>query len=473
MQRQNLGLWLSLAWATGCSSLLGDPFEDWKPRVDSGTPPDDGAVDSGAREGAGIPRPPLKIVDAPDADPSAPDSGHSAPAARSGKAKNQPAAISSQVEPAQATPSDAGPAPSADDDPDDAGAYLALDDCTPDFLVSNGIIYPRRSAGPRVFEARTARHKIDTDRGSPDCDPADPDNCVVAASSIYIARGADVGVSGERPLVLLAAGDITLDGILNVAGGDGNQSERDHGGPGDHSRGMSKSVSGGGGNATQGGGNCDGVGAGPSIPSSAGLIGGGHGSKQPDDVSMYCIAGGGGGGAVQIVSLCGAIRISWFLNARGGGGRGGAQNLMACPDGNGGGAGGTVWLQGHALSFGDTLEFVQLSGGGGGGGSCRRSAGDMPTPGSPGQGSPEDARGFQASGAACGDIAGGRGGGGGRRESLPMRGGEPTPADMPALTRCGGGGGARGRIVLQNLPNTCDEIANYTDGACVVAEPAR
>jgi hypothetical protein len=29
----------------------------------------------------------------------------------------------------------------------------------------------------------------------------------------------------------------------------------------------------------------------------------------------------------------------------------------------------------------------------------------------------------------------------------------------------------RARIVLQNLPNTCDEIANYTDGECVVAEP--
>jgi hypothetical protein len=461
---------------SGCASLLGDPFEDLKALPEAGR---EQSHDSG----------PDDVIPEPDAglDAGPPPAAAKPPTPDPGPGLHPPAADGGTANPPQQLPVQQQPAPPQNADPfsvepkidDDAGAespsYPPLDDCNPTFLASNGILYPRHSNGPRVFEAvpPEMRTKINTNHASPDCDPSDAEHCVIVASSIHIASGADVGVSGERPLVLLASGDITLDGVLNVAGGDGNQFQLEYGGPGDHTRGMSRSVSGGGGNSTQGGGSCDGTGAGPSIPLSAGLLGGGHGSQQPDELGMNCIAGGGGGGAVQIVSLCGEIRIRWYLNASGGGGRGGGQNWSGCPNGNGGGAGGTVWLQGRALSFGEASMFVQLSGGGGGGGSCQSSPDAELVPGNPGKGSTQIVSDWQVSGATCGSNIGGRGGSGGRREILPMRGGEATPLGMPALARCGGGGGARGRLVLQDLPNTCADVANATDGECVVAPASR
>jgi hypothetical protein len=462
-RRQTLARIALVTICSGCGSILGDPFGDLKLREDAAirdtrgpqsTEPDSGSTGSQPIQsdaGAG-----MADAEAPDAatptePPNVPPTQPREPAAQSG------AAGGGMKEPEPA-------------DLDDAGSpYEPLDDCLPTFAVSNGIVYPPHSAGPRVFDVNSG---ISTNPGSPDCDPTDTKHCVVVAESIHIMK--EVGVSGERPLVLLAAHNVTLDAILNVAGGDANQFQLNNGGPGDHAMGMSNTVSGGGGNATPGGGGFDGTGAGSSIPLSAGLIGGGHGSKDPDPLSLNCIAGGGGGGALQIVSLCGSIRINAYINARGGGGNGGAGFNPSCPDGNGGGAGGTVWLQANALSFGIQGTIIQLSGGGGGGGACWPANTTLPIAGTMGKGSPVSDADLSVAGADCGDgIAGGVGGVGGRRDVVSGRGGAPTPPGMPMSARGGGGGGSRGRLVLQNIPNQCFEVLSRTDGECVVAERVR
>ena len=352
-------------------------------------------------------------------------------------------------------------------------APSALDECKPRFYVSNHIRYPSQSTGP--VELTTNIVNTDTDER---CDKDNKDYCVIIGNTIDIPhsvndnpRYSGVVPRGKRALVLLAAGDIHIDGILSVAGFDGWE-ERDplFRAPGDHAVGMASHVAGGGGNASAGGGSCDGAGAGRKLLLNDGLVGGGHGAVYPDPHEMNCTYGGGGGGALQLVSLCGTIYITDHINARGGGGRGGGQDVDRCRDGFGGGAGGTVWLQGKVeIRSPDDSPAVQLTGGGGGGGSCLPMNAMTVTHGETGGVLSTAAA---ARGGACESaVMGGEGGLGGRSDAPPGAGGRVRPSGQAELARCGGGGGARGRLILQDTGLACDDLENGSDGMCVIASP--
>lgn len=77
--------------------------------------------------------------------------------------------------------------------------------------------------------------------------------------------------------------------------------------------------------------------------------------------------GGGGGGAVTVVACRGALNVSGTINAGGGGGHGGYKSGTDVLFPIGGGAGGTIILQGLSVSLTGSL-FTHGGGGGGGGG---------------------------------------------------------------------------------------------------------
>jgi hypothetical protein len=153
------------------------------------------------------------------------------------------------------------------------------------------------------------------------------------------------------------------------------------------------------------------------------------------------------------VSLCGTITIKGTIDASGGGG--GAIDDATCPEGAGGGAGGTVWMQAGSIVFQNGTANIQLEGGGGGGGGCRATSGD---PWSAGTGA---SRKNPGGGATCaGGVFGGDGGAGAGTPNGPGIGSAPTPAAGEA--KCGGGGGGRGRLVLQG--RSCDLVPH--NGIC-------
>jgi hypothetical protein len=183
-------------------------------------------------------------------------------------------------------------------------------------------------------------------------------------------------------------------------------------------------------------------------------VGGGNGGGV-DSASAACRVGGRGGGAVQLVSLCGKIVLNDIIDASGG--SGGAASDPTCPQGAGGGAGGTVWLQAPSITFKQDVASINVYGGGGGGGSCRPNGTSAWSPGSRGD------RQSPGQGANCGSgILGGDGGLGGTEET-PGAGGQGAAAGGEAT--CGGGGGARGRVVLDVAGHKdCGQVPFY--GTC-------
>ncbi len=397
---------------TGCWVVIGESFDGYSRRGDGGTEVDGGVAD----------------VDAKDVDPDI-----------------VPLPLGFSAEP------------------------HAVGACLAKFTVANNVGYPTVTTPPGPVTIVTpategVADELNTDQ-DPRCyvtTPALP-YCLIFASTFEIQEGAHLGVFGSRALAIVATGDITIQrtGILDVGAFDGPGVL----GPGPHPDGNAPSVGGGGGNAEPGASAC-GQPGGPAIAAPR-LIGGGNGGARGGDASVACRQGGGGGGAVQLVSLCGSIRMIGNANINATGGGGNASTDTTCPDGFGGGAGGTVWVQGADFVFDTTNgSTVDVFGGGGGGGGCRDSAGVAWTAAA----LPDRDDGGLGAICAGSGASGGHGGAGSRKSTSPQPGGAGTPGTGEAT--CGGAAGGRGRIVIQTPNADCGNYP-FSSVSCVARKDAK
>ncbi len=281
-----------------------------------------------------------------------------------------------------------------------------------------------------------------------------PGLAIFTFSTITIDAGGTLVGMGGNALVLLASGDVVIDGVIDVGangtvGGPGGFAGGGHradgSGPSHGSRGGLSGLfddfqggGGGGGHAGTGGkggadspfccGSADGGDGGAVTGDASGspLIGGSGGGGGTNDSSGG--VGGGGGGAIQITSLT-TIQVgsSAVIRAPGAGGGHGDQA------GGGGGAGGAVFLEAITIDFQGIIAVNGGGGGGGGGGGAHDGSRgtDMvaPTPAGAGNGGGGDggggAGGASLSGGTGGEGngGGGGGGGGGRITFVTMAGG--------------------------------------------------
>ena len=265
-------------------------------------------------------------------------------------------------------------------------------------------------------------------------------------------------VTGSRPLVLLAAGEVHIDALIDLSargaapgpggfsgGGtpsaDGSGPGSSEGGGGQHVDSFDDGGGGGGGGCGAGGAGGEGT-SGVAAGGTAGtdlsggdlipIVGGAGGGAGGGGATSFG-AGGGGGGALQITSSV-AIRIDRSIHAGGGGGQAGISGGGNAGAGGGGGAGGAVLLEAPVITV-TSGAIVAASGGGGGSGSDF-SIGD----GSAG----DDARGNTSrpsGGAPIGTS--GAGGSGGAGDSIG--GGDGLIGDNNG----GGGGGGAGCILFR------------------------
>ncbi len=327
---------------------------------------------------------------------------------------------------------------------------------------------------------------------SPPSDDVLPQLAVLRVGSFTIRRGATVDVTGAFPLVIVAAGSVTIDGILDVSA-DGSEPGPGAarfemigvGGHGSHV-GSLDSGGGGGGYGLPGphGGDapCDGDGCTPAYGGVGGtaygsatlmvLQGGAFGGGNSCDGlaeggAESTSAGGAGGGAVQVYSEDSiTIADNGGIDAGGGGGGGGNTGSLFCNpirvvqghSGRGGGAGGAIFLQAPRIS---NYGIIAANGGGGGG-----SAGD--TNGGHGQdGALSDSP--AESGASGGGIRGAAGGQGGARNSSAAPGGDAV-MHSENKGQGGGGGGAVGRIVIVTSAMEFDNEGTVSPAPLIVQE---
>ncbi|MBI3510718.1 MAG: T9SS type A sorting domain-containing protein [Bacteroidetes bacterium] len=213
-------------------------------------------------------------------------------------------------------------------------------------------------------------------------------------SSFNINAGITVTVTGNNPLVINCTGNVTINGILTVSGGNGGNgvtfstygvggvgvagganggngvyvggpSNGQNGfGPGAGGQGVNWSGGGGAGYATNGASSGGTGGFGGSSNSTAQLVplnagsGGGGGSG-----GNSCGSGGGGaGGGIIQINCCGAITIAAGGSLQSNGGNGGSDGNGNC-GGGGGGSGGTIWLSAPSIVNNGSM---QANAGGGG-----------------------------------------------------------------------------------------------------------
>ncbi|MFO7178870.1 MAG: hypothetical protein DIU78_009245 [Pseudomonadota bacterium] len=249
---------------------------------------------------------------------------------------------------------------------------------------------------------------------------------VFAGRNIEIDTTIQVKVVGQRPLVLLAPGDVTVRGHLeavpngDVGHGGGFSSPNDSGakglGPGGGGGGFDTAAGGGGGYCGPGGkgGGEEGAAGGKTYgnPEIVPLIGGSSGGKGS------LTDAGPGGGAIQIVAG-GELYVTSTatIHVGGGGGTWGS---------SGGGSGGAILLEGETVRVAGTLA---ANGGGGGG---------QGTTGDNGQNARPDAE--PAKGGTT-KVENGLGGDGAAGEVVAGSDGGSTG---------GGGGGGAGRIRINS-----------------------
>lgn len=299
---------------------------------------------------------------------------------------------------------------------------------------------------------------------------------VLGVDSMSVGFGATLRLRGARALIILSAGDVAIEGVVDLSagceagsvtcggpgGGDGSADDRvaasgcSPGGNGDGAFGLKPETGGGGGSfGTAGapggagdGSNPGGVGGalpgtctGPELEPLLGGSGGGAGGF--DECGGD---GGGGGGALQITSLAtitikgnAAAELMVGIRASGAGGRGGENS----DGGGGGGSGGGILLEALRIEL-DRAVLAANGGAGGGGGNA-----------------PETNRGEDGpfGNAQAQGGSGGRGGGVGASvlgaASAGVGGGDDT----------GGGGGGTG-IVRLNVP-----ISGLITGPEVIISP--
>jgi hypothetical protein len=279
---------------------------------------------------------------------------------------------------------------------------------------------------------------------------------VLAVKELDVGADATLYLVGERSIVLLSEGDVTIRGIVDASapcdgntlacggpgGGNGAVDEKGEAtgcAPGKNGESSINTRTGGGGGGFATDGAAGGTAGGGTLQGGAGgslelgdcpgeplqpLRGGGGGGSGAGDASGG--SGGGGGGAVQITSftriLLDAPASSMFLGifASGAGGGGALDG-----GGGGGGAGGAILLEAPEVTV-DAM-FVVANGGGGGAGGI---AGTENLDGDNGL------RNGEAAAGGAGDFAGGAGG----------TGTAPAGAGVGGGYNTGGGGGSVGII---------------------------
>jgi len=287
---------------------------------------------------------------------------------------------------------------------------------------------------------------------------------VLGVSELFLAQDAYVRVVGSRALIVLSAGNVTINGAIDVSGGciaggvtcagPGGGTGTPH--EGTPATGCAPGGNGGGGNGlppeTGGGGGSFGTAGGP---------GGGDGASDPGGVAGVlpgtCSGatlvplmgggaggsggidgdggdGGGGGGGLQITSYTRIDLIGPGMAGRpvgiiasGAGGRGGE----ASDGGGGGGAGGGILLESPVINLSNATVAANGGGGGGGGNDPDGSIGQSGLFGSAQAVGGDDDRQGGSGGSADGAATGGEGGG----------------------DDCGGGGGGTG-IIRFNVGQT-------------------
>jgi len=296
---------------------------------------------------------------------------------------------------------------------------------------------------------------------------------VMRVASLQVTDAGVVRVVGDRPLVVVASGDIAISGTIDAAahgdapgpGGSASNLGPNAGEPGGHD-GLFLDAGGGGGGGGETGGSggpaaytdqntqCGNQTLNSSVAAatpgtvavdldlvqltagSAGADGGSTCNPKP--------AGGAGGGAIQLSTPAG-ISIAGIVAAGGGGGAAGhGCGGLDGQGGGGGGAGGAIYLQSPSVTVSGAI--VANGGGGGGGAGTNGASAD-------GNDGRDDAT--QATGGQGGSIYGGHGGAGGVDGT--------GAADAGATPDCGnggGGGGSVGRIVIDSTFSMVSGIAS-------------
>ena len=291
-----------------------------------------------------------------------------------------------------------------------------------------------------------------------------PDLAVLHVSTFAVSGGATVRVLGSRPLVVVASGVISINGVLDAgarratpgAGGNDAMTGSGAGGIGKHSGTYFDSGAGGGGfgsvAAAGGGATCNttcgstitgGAAGTPNGDLVSALIGGSGGGNPATSASCGATTGGAGGGAVQLSSPTSiAIGSGGGVLAGGGGGDGGVNcNGGTWGAGGGGGSGGGIVLQAPVIMN----QGVLAANGGGGGGGAGTNDGNGSGPGIHGQPG-SDGGGSTAVAVAGGDVGtwSSSGGNGAALTGAAQVGVTNTDSDGNG----GGGGGAVGRILF-------------------------
>lgn len=286
---------------------------------------------------------------------------------------------------------------------------------------------------------------------------------VLHVRALSVPTSVTVRVTGSRALVVIAGGNITIDGQLagNARGdepgpgGAGPDAGIGKGNPGAHASSFRDSGGSGAGFATAGGTGGRVTGCMPTVGTVAAgttygdamlttlLAGSGGGTAYNGTCGNR--PGGAGGGAIQLSSATQiAITLTGGINVGGGGGGGGRSpintgcNMTA---GSGGGSGGAIVLQAPLVNISGTLA----ANGGAGGSSAGDVEGDNNYP---------SAQGEDGQDGALSDIAAAAGADVGVWSSAGGSGGANTagPGDGLQNDDCdgngGGGGGSVGRIVI-------------------------
>jgi hypothetical protein len=353
------------------------------------------------------------------------------------------------------------------------GAFLAEAETGPDIVLSDG---DRINSAGIVNDMRglptglvIPAHRLPApDGGVP----------VVVFTVRTISIGANELLPGESEgpesqvpaVAVVAAGDITIRGVLNLSGssspGPGQAFGQSRPPPGSITRDVpcvgrraaetsgASPGSGGGGNVTVGatggrayGGTPGSGGAATNVTPTLVPLRGGCAGGYFDEYGGY------GGGAVQLVS---ATRVVVLPGAAINAGGGGGSIALGPGGGGGGGSGGAILLEAPTVELRDGSGLA-ANGGGGGGANAN--------PGTTGRVSLQPAPG----GVGCrnDDRACSAGGAGAARDTLPEPGVEAQPASgTSTLSQAGGGGGAIGVIRI----NTLD--GSFQTGAGVILSPA-
>lgn len=356
--------------------------------------------------------------------------------------------------------------------PRDGGAPR---DGGPRFPFLSNLSEPTPAAGGSFFVAAGAECEIDTTNLTmTDCPANIPITSItVGAWAFAVVSVADATIRGDvvargnRPLIILSDGEITvhLSGSIDVRGedlvggpGSGRTCVATNGPDGTRTG----SGGGGGGHATAGG-----MGGAPQVETSATTPGGQTRASSREPLAGGCYGGdglpgvngggrgGGGGGAVQLTSGL-RIRVFGNISATGGGGEGGLSladdgvNPPFPQGGGGGGAGGTVVLEAPMITISTGSSVDTRGGGGGQGGRPPNSAAD----GNDG----EDGDTRLVSAANGGDDPG-AGGFGGDGALGPGFDAEDGATENTGGSAGGGGGGGAGRLYLRANGCAVDVLA--------------